>query len=297
MSESILVTGVSSALGVFVSKWLVGRGLNVIGISRGILPFPDFVLPFEVDLGSVDSVKRFCDFASTKKISSIVHCAASVPASNTDEADYWRINCLGLQTLLNGLTGNFHIKSITNISTTAVYCPDTHYAEERTLKIGTSAYGASKYFSECFVETLTRNIVPTVCSIRVPVLLVPKARNNFIAKWVERYKLNQSMDIYNPASNFNSLGDGRTLLNIIERTLDQSIQSGTYNLTPIDTVTVEELACIFCDLLSYPRAKINRLVSSKPSMILSTSRVKSLGVKMYTISESISWYLKSNEIY
>lgn len=293
MVKLILITGITSSLGAFLSKQLSAQGHLVYGTSRTISTSEyqtNSNTIYTVNLSSEISIKRLTCQTFPSSFDLLIHCASATPSHQLAPIDYWNINCAGLTKLLDTLRRKIKIHSILNVSTTSVYNQTAEYLDERDTAHATTPYGLSKYFAETYLSTLTPDLIHRVVSLRVPILVTPDVKNNLIANWLSKLNTNDKLEVFNPKKMFNALGDGRTISEIASLMLSDEIESGIYNLCSNDMMPVEQFARTFTEIFYKDPGCVRIAANDRVSAIISGSRIRNAGIHLRNITDTLSWF-------
>ena len=294
MSEikRILITGASSALGSFIAKSL--RGLNqsqkfeLIGLSR-TKPINNYFDKFiRCDLGNFRKIDCVFKEIENKYFDLLIHASSAVPISTENAHEFFQTNCYGSFYLVEKL--RYQIKGILNISSSSVYNQNDEILLESSDIDIYNEYGLSKFYFERILKNFAKVSNIQFISLRVPVLILPGVQNNFIAKWKELAEKDEEILISNPNSFFNQVGDARVIVGLATLSLNNYSYNDTVNLGSFDTIRISNLTEIFQRHLG---KKINFKIqeSKKKAQLLSTTELQKIPVKLYTVEETISWYL------
>jgi len=173
----------------------------------------------------------------------------------------------------------------------AVYAKTVFHLKESSPIDTDSHYGFSKYLAEISLNSLCKTIETKFLSVRVPVLLVPGAKNNFLSAWKAQAMAGQSVAYSNSRAEFNSIGDGRVIFEACQLALSGKFQQDfTMNIAASNIILVEELVSLF---LHFCGGKISAVEASpnKPAQTLDVTLAKNAGLSLFSISESLEWYL------
>ncbi|MCL1061825.1 GDP-mannose 4,6-dehydratase [Shewanella benthica] len=96
-SKKVLITGIDGFTGIYLKQHMLSLGYQVFGTVRGT---PDTPEQFQMELTDPRSIERVLN---TIKPDYIVHLAAISFVGHDDTADFYRINVIGTENLLQGI--------------------------------------------------------------------------------------------------------------------------------------------------------------------------------------------------
>ena len=285
----IIINGSSSALGKFLANHLAeAYGQLVIGVSRSpIKEEIDFKNYTELEILNVDRLDGGIGKAT------IVNVASAVPSGTTEPYDFYKANCLHIPSLIKKMARHFNAVNIVNISTSDVYAHDLPEAKENFTGLPSSDYGLSKLILEQSLAEFCELRRITCLNLRVPVLIVPGVKNNFIAKWFSLLESQQTdIQFSNPVGKFNNLGDARQILEIVISAFQGQVsyKFGEYNICSKNIIAVSSLLKIIENL--YPNLTLNLMetVGKKQPQPMSSDRLSKICSKRYEVGETLEWY-------
>lgn len=263
-------------------------GSLVIGVSRSpIKERIDFKNYTELDILNLDRLDERVGNTT------IVNVASAVPSGTTEPYDFYKANCLHIPSFVKNMARHFDAVNVVNISTSDVYAHDLPEAKENFTGLPSSDYGLSKLILERSLAEFCQLRGMTCLNLRVPVLIVPGVKNNFIAKWFSQLESKQTdIQFSNPAGKFNNLGDARQILEIVISVFQGrvSFKFGEYNICSKNIIAVSSLLKIVENL--YPNLPLNFIesVGKKQPQPMSSDRLSDICSKRYEIGETLEWY-------
>ena len=98
-----------------------------------------------------------------------------------------------------------------NISSWDVYAKPNSHISEGVPKTTNNFYGMSKLLFEEKISSLLASPTLRVISVRVPCLLIPSVKGNFMAKWKDLISKGERITIANPKCISNAFIDGASI--------------------------------------------------------------------------------------
>ncbi len=160
----IVISGVTSSLGICLSLLLAEKGIQVLGFARRIDPVKELLShPLiqlqAADLNDEDLIRSICSDAD-----GIVHLAA-LSAPWGKYADFFHVNVEGTQSMIRAAS-HPKIKRFVHVSTPSIYFDyrdRLDVAEEDTLpKVSVNAYAATKKMAEEAVDLAFSEGLPAI---------------------------------------------------------------------------------------------------------------------------------------
>jgi len=238
-TKNVLVTGANCSLASAFVAYLTERGLNdqylIYGTSRTGNKVNGFHQVFRLDFSSNDVPDIAVDFDY------VFHLAAALPRQYRENADFTRINVDGPIKFFERISFNAGGLFL-NISSWDVYAKPNSNISEGSPKTTDNYYGMSKLLFEEKITSLLSSAVLTVISVRVPCLLIPSVKGNFMAKWKNLISEGESISIANPDSTSNAFIDGASIFRFA---LDyKSVASLSFNVGAKNAISLQHIAQI-----------------------------------------------------
>ena len=206
MTKNVLITGANSPLGKYIAKSLHKYGdFNIIGISRSGRKLEHYKKMYKFNFLKVSKLPD-------EKFEYVFHVASAVPSKYKKFEDFININVEGPNYLINSLNYSSDAKII-NISSSSVYNdPLNEILFENSNKETKEPYGLSKLMFENELNPIAISKDISILTLRVPVLLVPGIKNNFISNWLAKLIKGDEITLFNPESKLNAVIDGDSIL-------------------------------------------------------------------------------------
>ncbi len=285
MKKNVLITGAGSPFGRFASKYLKElKGFKVFGLSHSRSKISNFDFLLKNDLRKDNEI--FND-----KFDFIFHFASAVPAKFSSEEDFRSINIDGSLNLFSKINLNDNAV-IFNASSLSVYDEKiSGLINESSKKTEENFYGKSKLVFEKELKKFFESKRVSLISARIPVLIVPEVRNNFISKWRKSILEGKKIQISNPNKTFNALVDGKSLIDLVVNNNFEN-KKISINVGSDETSTFYEIAKTMGDFLDL-EVKFDRIETTKHNKIISNLLASSIGYKVPNSKDIIKNFLKS----
>lgn len=200
--KTVLITGGTGFLGVYLSRFLLKKGYKVIALDIADPTAKD--LEGKITFVRADIRKRNDLKNPFKKVDYVVHAAAALPIVH-DRAEIFKTNIDGTKNVLEQALNN-KVKKVVFISSTAVYGVPKHLPETETDEIDPIGhYGESKVEGERLCMEFYKKGLP-VNIIRPKTFLGPE-RLGVFTLWFEAIFQNRPVFI---------LGNGKNLYQLLE---------------------------------------------------------------------------------
>jgi nucleoside-diphosphate-sugar epimerase len=287
----VLISGAGGFVGQCLAAAMARRGHEVMALVRRTRPA---VLDQQKGL----SVERV-DLAQAGPLpagpfDAVIHCAAAIPATVSDEAELMRINVEGSRRLFEHAV-NAGADVIIFCSSMAVYGridddivdPDTPVREP-------NAYGRSKLECEHLLAELSRTHADLrALSIRLPGIVGPGSHDNFLSDAMAGLAAGGTVVVRNPEALFNNVvhiddlaGFTDTLLGTLPAG-HRAITIGAENPLPIrDVVGIMAAAAGGVGAVRYERG------GGRPFLI-SNEFARSLGYRPATVRDSVERFARA----
>tara|TARA_B100001093_G_C26718710_1_gene966837 strand:+ start:384 stop:1247 length:864 start_codon:yes stop_codon:yes gene_type:complete len=271
---NILITGANSSLAnVFLNylqKYDKKKNFVYYGTTRNEKKLIEYKKIFNVDFnsGSFEKIPVCFDL--------VIHIAALVPSSKSKNEDYFSVNYKNPIKFFHSLKYKKNSKFL-NISSISIYRKTkAKYLSEESMKVmRDDDYGLSKLYFENALEKLFLKNDLSIISIRVPCLIVPNVKGNFISKWKKNIIMGKEITLTNPESMFNALVDGDSIIRFILKIKKNKILT-SLNVASKSNLSIKEVAMFMAKNLKM-KLKYKILESSGPSQIIITDKAERLG--------------------
>jgi UDP-glucose 4-epimerase len=264
----ILVTGASGFSGSFVARVLARGGRDVVAVYRS-------ETPFQARLNGEPRVhKHRGDLVGAASLpgpfDAVVHVAATSPAPGIDVAQMVRDNVIGTQALIEAAK-RWGARAFVFFSSLSV-CGEvaTGVLDESTPILNPDAYGATKHLGELLLAARAERL-PGL-AIRLPGVLGPGARRNWLSGVAARLRTGETVPAYHLDAPFNNAAHVADLAALVSRVLERPwtgfdvIVAGARG-----HVTVREAITRLAKGLGV-EARIVQAAAAKPSFTLSSER-------------------------
>lgn len=210
---NILVSGATSATGIASIRWIYQNwpDLNIILLGRQSDRLIALAQRFDLTAKAIDLDARPEDFGAQTaaldlpEIDILLHLAAENPSTANTPEQFYRVNFINSAALSESIPFSKNATCI-NFSTASVYDQNTRYLSENSDKTTTNHYGISKLLFERFLTTFSSQETngPRALSLRIPVLLAPDIKHNFLSKWKTEIKHGSEIEMANADAGFNA---------------------------------------------------------------------------------------------
>jgi UDP-glucose 4-epimerase len=222
----ILITGNAGMIGSVISRDLIKKGYNIVGIdnlSGGFVRnIPDGVTSYNADITDHAAIDHIFE---KEKPSHVIHCAAfaaEVLSPFVRRFNY-STNIIGSINIINAAINN-DCKKIINFSSIASYGGAKPPVKEDQIKYPIDCYGISKYAIELDLQEAMEHFGIEYSNV-VPHNVVSKYQNYFdnyrnaIAIWVRQCYLGQDITIFGDGEQTRAFSDCKFLCDPIETLL------------------------------------------------------------------------------
>ena len=206
--KNILITAANSNIAkaflIYLKKHNLFDQYQLFGTSRGGNDLNGFQDVYKLDFASGETpiINIIFDY--------IFHFAAALPNQHSNMPDFMKINVEGPLNFFNTIKLNKGALFV-NISSWDVYEKPNSNIVENSPKTTSSQYGISKLLFEDKITSFLTKTTMRVISIRLPCLLVPGVKGNFMAKWKSSIIKDKTIAINNPNLTSNALIDGDSI--------------------------------------------------------------------------------------
>ncbi|MDY3115521.1 MAG: NAD(P)-dependent oxidoreductase [Sutterella sp.] len=193
MNDRVLITGINGFIGQSLANKLLNLGMQVIGFSRNPIDNnsnKNLILE-NVDILDAEKVEKV---VLKYKPSYVIHCAAIAQVTHNNISDFYQVNVVGTDILLNALSKHSTDQVRTVLfSTAGVYGggPD-YYKKETSPCLPGNHYSISKLAMEKLCQMYTSELNVTI--VRPFNIIGKNQQSNFvISKIYNAFKSRQSI--------------------------------------------------------------------------------------------------------
>jgi dTDP-4-dehydrorhamnose reductase len=293
-SKTILIIGAGSAIGRFLARNLslnYGTNINLYGTSRNRIINPTFYKSTTtLDLQSPVVASKWFELGIKKPIDLIVFCASLTLSKTANRAQYYNINALGIERVINSLKHYTEIRHLLYLSTMAVYDTSEHLLREDSRTSTISDYGASKLAAEQIIRSTLQNTTTAATILRLPAILCPGSTGNFVSTWIDTIRNGaEPISISNPHATFNAIADARVIYDACRLAIEKPFTNiTTLNIASADYMTVREFATATLKIFEGTNS-IQESPPKKPPQILCTRAAINHGLRLRELLDSLRW--------
>lgn len=222
--KTVLITGGTGFLGVYLSRFLIKKGLKVIALDIAEPTAADLMDKITYVKGNIRENKVL--EKEFKNVDYVVHAAAALPIAH-DRNEIFATNVAGTKNVLTAALTN-KVKRVVFISSTAVYGVPKHLPETETDDLdpighyGESKIEGEKLFLDFYKKGLSVNI------IRPKTFLGPE-RLGVFALWFEAIHQNKPVFILGSGNNLYQLLEVNDLCDMIYNALISKTDGEIFN--------------------------------------------------------------------
>lgn len=287
---SVVVTGVASPVGDRIARSLATAGATVTGCFRGRSSSLDV-------LGEVPGLTlmqgNLLDAGFTQALppmDAVVHCAArtdAAPVSTMLES-----NVLATQQLADSAI-QLGCRTWIQMSTISVHgLVSSKVIDRSTGFMNLSAYGHTKRLAEMLLEDRSRDL--GVKSLRLPAVLVPRAKSHWPARTLALARSNSPITLHNPNSLFNGVVHIDDLSLFILKLLSGKVVG--FDAFPLATRTPISIQDVVKQI--FQKVESGSVVvcldsNERPTRINDSYARKSLGYSSKSVAQAIDEYIES----
>jgi len=208
VKKNILITAANSNIAKAFLQYLTKNNLRdqyqLFGTSRNGNDLQGFQNAYKLDFlfDEAPIINITFDY--------IFHFAAALPAYYSNTSDFMQINVESPLNFFSTIKLNKGALFV-NISSWDVYEKPNSKIVENSPKTTSSQYGISKLLFEDKITSLLTKAEMRVISIRLPCLLIPEVKGNFMAKWKSSINKHKTISITNPNATSNAFVDGNSI--------------------------------------------------------------------------------------
>ena len=297
MSTKALITGITSSIGVSAIEWIKKNvpNVEVFGCGRNRETLEEISNTYNIDARVVDFddkndlIKNSEEFAKID-LDYIFHLAATSPSDTKQKSQFYESNFIGPRIFFEEIF-RLHKPSFLNFSSASLYDPNALHLSENTARNYCSDYGMSKYLFEKYLNRHKK--LASILSVRIPVLLAPGVKHNFMSGWENQIQSGGNVTLFNPDFAFNScawLGDiFHFALHYFSKQKNGHLVCNVGASSPISIgesleIFLKERGCS-AEIVSY--------ASPRPSQCYDSSLAMRYGYKPKTVKECVASYARS----
>jgi nucleoside-diphosphate-sugar epimerase len=280
---NVLVTGVTSSLGVEVAGALKGKGFRVVGTVRsnksGLTQnnTDDTII---LDLEDVESFENI-----TEKFDAIVHIAA---LTNGKARDLMTVNGTGTYHLIERAK-RLGIGAIVHVSAISVYGYHPSGTVNENTRISENCpYGASKWAAESYLREARARIRGV--SVRSPAILQKNYSKHLLGRIRNSMINDLSLKLENPEFKFNNIVTKVTLANFLVDLL-QNIPEG-YAAFPVAAerpIRFSEVVKLISEHVGY-KGEIEWATSGRTPFSIDYRAAVRYGFRPISVEQSLHWW-------
>lgn len=189
----VLVTGAGGFLGRHLAVDLARRGFAVVAACRNTAP-PDLPNPLRLDLATADSLPS--------GIEAVVHAAATSAWTGVPVEAMARDNVEATRRLI-ALARKIGAKRFVFCSSMSAFGDiKSGSVDESTPVANPDVYGMTKLLGEAMLGEAAPGM--SGLALRLPAVIGPGAKRNFLAEAARKLKAGQEVSIFNPDAPFNN---------------------------------------------------------------------------------------------
>ena len=241
-TKNILVTGANCSLASALISYLFEHDLSdrylIYGTSRTGKKVAGFHKVFKLDFSSMEAPDIDVSFDY------VFHLTAALPSQYREETDFRRINVDGPINFYEHISFNAGGLFL-NISSWDVYAKPNNHISEEVPKTTTNFYGISKMLFEEKIRSLLASSTLRVISVRIPCLLIPSVKGNFMAKWRDLISKEEPIMIANPNCISNAFIDGPSIFRFALNYKSQA--SLCFNVAAKNPISLQRIAQILAE--------------------------------------------------
>jgi UDP-glucose 4-epimerase len=241
----VLITGASGQVGGAIARELVGKGWEVVGISRTLSKVFGLTQQLQLDISSIDFVAQVC--AAVPDCHAIVHAAASLDTdAGADSISL--VNCFGTHNVLK-LAYLWKVNSFIYLSSVGVIgrpqvLPITEDHPIQPL----TAYHAAKLYGEHLTQIVGRTGLPGAM-LRLSSPVSPQMPGNrILSVYIVQALLNQPLSVFGTGMRRQNYVDVRDIAAAVALCLEQQVQ-GLFNIGGRRAISNRELAQLCIQVL------------------------------------------------
>lgn len=293
---NILISGATSATGIASIRWIYENwpDPNIILLGRQSDRLNALTQRFGLAAKAIDLDARPDDFVAhttaldLPEIDILLHLAAESPSTAITPEQFYRVNFINSAALSKSIPFSKNA-TIVNFSTASVYDQNTEYLSEHSDKTTTNHYGISKLLFEKFLTKFSSQETnpPRVLSLRIPVLLAPDVKHNFLSKWKTEIIHGSEVVMANADAGFNACILLDDILNFCKHFHGQTaIHHLTCNVGSKAPVTIRHVHEILCKQMNRT-ASTTVVTSQKSSQFYDCSLAVKHGFEPSSVASAI----------
>jgi len=310
---NVLITGVTSPIGEAAVNWCLknssscklfalGRNVEKLSLLENRYNISTAALDFSLD---EKEFKERVNELNLPRIDKVFHFIAAIPEFTKTPTEFYKVNFINARIFFDTIP-LANESCVLNTSTSSVYDQQQIYLTESTLKSYSNDYGISKLMFEKYLTSkVNRNLAEelskssehklTILNVRIPILIVPGVKHNFISKWRYCIRNDKAVTLFNYNSMFNSCVWGEDIFDFFKYyCMNYKNKELTCNVGADEPITISNAFDILMRLYSKKNEfKISN--SDKPSQYYDSSYAIEFGYKPHTVSEILHKYHESDK--
>jgi len=203
--ETILITGVSGFVGSFLTKFLLNKQFQVIGISRSEGFLDEDVLNNKNFLFIKEDLKDLLvDKLKDKNIKVIFHLASKLPVGKQDYNLFYSSNVEPTLKVVE-IAKKLKIQQIIYTSTLSVFGKARNIFNENTIPEPSNYYGLTKYISEKILEIEAKKLDCQISCVRFPSIFGKNHLGGIVYTFYQLAKNDENIEVYSKGQRYRNL--------------------------------------------------------------------------------------------
>jgi len=245
MIKKVLITGIDSFTGGYLSSYLKGFGYDVFGTSRKY----ESGKIYKCDLADISSIVRVIDLIRPDYI---IHLAGISSATHDNSADFYIVNSIGSINILDGLLNARHFPSkVVMVSSAAAYGDQkTSWLNETLCCTPKNHYGASKYLMECLSKKYFSKL-DIVIARPFNYTGIGQSCHFLIPKLVEHYRKRKDVVELGNIDIVREFNDINFACAAYKRLMESAASGEVVNIASGRGISIENIICMMNDIARY----------------------------------------------
>jgi len=285
---NILITGVSGFSGSYLAEFL-SKKYKVFGIFRNE---KSLFLKKIIKNKRINFIKTdICNIEQSKlkglkSIDFVIHVGSTSPSSEIKTFELVYDNLFGIQNLINWSIKKKCKKFIFFSSMSAFGEILDEVVDERTKSISPDVYGQTKIISEKILSEVSNKFENI--SLRLPGIVGPDSRRNWISVLRNKLLSNNKIQIYNKEAKFNNLIHIKDLSFFVENLFSKSFKHNFLLVGSNDQLKIFDIVKILKQLTN-SKSEIEFVSETKKSFLIDSNLAKKkYGLETMNLHSSLS---------